>query len=412
MSQEVPKSNLDRASSREHEGQSRVRAQFVFLPHEHDPHYVLGLQAVAEEFFVPKPSVDNIVVIQTSIKYGGINLPHFQEWVEKEGSYFNGYLQHAATGNGNPLTPAEIASEREMFEEVYQADFNADWGDSGNDSELEKMRKKEQIFALSALYTLEKIPPEYNVQLAIQPFSGRELLRLLVKNKSLLTEQPDFEERKYTNLAEILFDARTSIHADMQATASLWGNRTHAFDTFLQTTIDQAQASGKETRLLIPMDEVGKYTILPNIERVYAGNSNIAFEDAYFINIGNYYPDPELSVVAKYIDNSEYEMTHEDLIKVLAARVFKTALEAMPNNWYTMRGHMMPTVIGRSTIAELEEVIKMTIAEEKPEEPLEENRPNDFLKLISEDITSPIRRIVDYYCDKAGPLFSYDPMEP
>lgn len=401
---------------KETEPTSQVMVQFVFLPHTHEPQYAIGLEQAATQYFVPDASVRNTVVLQTSLNYGGIDVGHFREWTEKTGNYFDGYLQHGATSTGAPLPPSEIAKQRELFEELYQNGFGIDWSAMHFDNEIDEIRLREETFILSCLFALEKMPEGYNVGLEVQPFSGQQLLRLLVRNKSFLFDKETKEQKQYADRGSLLIDARNAIHSEMQGMGNIYRDRINTFEQYLQKVIDEAQAFGGKTRLLVPMDHIGLYTTYPNMQEGLGGNTGLELSAPQFIGSGNYYPDPELSVMAKYVRDPSHEMTEEDLVKIVASRIFAASLEEMPGNWLPLRGRMMPTVIGRSTIAELEGIIDKVIndQEEPPELTEAELEAPEFMqKLMVRSRRKPVHEdIVDFYTHKTGSFFTYDPWKP
>lgn len=229
-----------------------VQVQLIFHPDKQGILHSLPVVAkVAEDFFATVPSTRNVFVIEMPQLFG-LNIPHFYEWHERTGRFFEGYLQHTRTGiqKKPPYTQEELINLRRDAEEAVET-----WQHipriSGGAGELS---------FYGALLMLDSLCERVPFELLIEPGTHRDVMDLFKAGarffEKIKRPHPSTNDqgpiKDHDSLESFLGELRREKTEEFREAATIIRTKTSSFYRFFNTVIDQALASGRPTRIFVP----------------------------------------------------------------------------------------------------------------------------------------------------------------
>lgn len=355
-----------------------VEAQFLFLPSSQKGRWatVPQVEQIAQGFFFPgargklpfsrrrSEGGQNIMIVEAP-DMPGLNIPHFVEELNRTGKFFEGYIQHTATGFFRlaRLAPSMLRNMRTKAEQVAETPPSTE--DDAKD-----------MFFLRSLLAFDRLHQVTPFEIFIEPRSGeqeikevrdyRRGIRNPLKN---LAEQIE-EVEGTADLDELVAKLAPVYDAKLSIGALIARNRLKTYDRFVIDTF-QAISPKDPVRVLIPRDNSDTYTSQPLLEAALKG-IGIKFREPISLE----------TEAPSWVDRLSYQFIN-DPNRIL------TRSEALV---YMIAVGMLESYSGLGSIIGTEEAVIETWASIPPDE-LE----SFFRKLLKLDPTAQNRELLNFY---------------
>lgn len=236
-----------------------IEAQFVFLPTDYIERCatVAPVEQIALDFFFPakqggwrlplqrRSAVGgtNIMIVEAP-EMPGLNIPHFQQELNRTGKFLEGYFQHTATGffKAAPFVPNVLEEMRSVAEDLAS-------------NEPRNKAEARDSFLLRSLLSFDRLHPQRPFRICIEPRNDKDdireikaLIRATKTTKKSDTNEDEFEEiHDLDQIIELLGPAHQE---QIKATAGIGRARTLAYENFVVDTLKGLP--NKPTKVLIP----------------------------------------------------------------------------------------------------------------------------------------------------------------
>lgn len=305
----------ERQVGKEIEPEPRVQVQFVYYPGEpaEQVRSLSVIEQAAASFFSDDHQIQNIFLIKAP-PLPGINIPHFHEWVERTGRYFEGYAQHTVTGyyKSEPLDDATLAKSRAEIE------------DSLERGPAPAEESQEQLFFFGALVTLDRLAQQKTFIFEIEPYGTRDVIGLYKAVRRLLRTPPTREDdsASFESEAEItifLEECRLEATRAQREGIEIFASRNSAFHKFLDRVIKRAIRSGRQVKIFIPQ-EINDFPF----DQAKIGQTDKKRPKAKYLN-----PQFINTTEEEACQSPQVEVTREEVVKMGLEKLIEQALSVV-----------------------------------------------------------------------------------
>lgn len=317
------------------------------------------IEESAEAFFSLSDSYHNIFAISAP-PMPGINIPHFQEWINCTGKYFEGYIQHTRTGffKGRPYRTKDLAKIRRQTEEVLAQI-------SSFPLSLVPLEEKEALFFFGSLLMLDRLAAKRKFILEIEPANGDQAVdfykkgRRLINQLNLRADTDDVELPKNKADIEKLLESLAGFQNEQyRGLATLLRPQIVHFHDFLNSLINGNQHA--LARIFIPREVY--YSFIDQKAMQELSSKGVKFRYAQTNLSGKTEDSQEANgILTRFVINPQTEVTREEVIRSLITSYLREGLQRIGLE-SSLKD--LPVFFSKTTNQELEELLTVTILDE------------------------------------------------
>lgn len=322
----------------EREPDPRVTVQFAYFPVDiaRRMRAIPQAEEEAAAFFMSGGSTTNIFAIEPP-QLTGLNIPHFFEWQQKTGKFFEGYVQHTRTGffRNRPFGAKQLAQVRGQAEQAVQQ----------NPTNISE-ETLPQLYFYGSLLMLDRLAEKTPFTLVIEPRGGKDVLSLFkasgklaraLRRKEESESDEPFKDRK--EVEALIEETRQEQTKEYQQIAAFLAPQVTSFHSFLSDTIEGAYKNPGQTRIFTPREAL-YYQIDNRLlkEKGHKGKEVLYAPPKLIGDQVEIYRDGH--IVGRFLENPQAETSRAEAIRDLALSVIGISLDAIGLSYVLEQTHL------------------------------------------------------------------------